>query len=484
MKRLLWILVLAGCRPDRDPPHFRSRGLPNVAVGETVDLGEGEWHVAEGPEGSTASVTTHGKLASFMADRSGTFTLVDARQRARRIRAGRYDETPLDCGRSGCHSEIAHSIARSPMTFALARVLDHPPDTSEGVGCAVACHATGDPGAHDGGFTDVAAELGVEPSLRDVHDLAALPRALRRLGGVGCLACHGPAALPEADARWSILRTDVCAYCHDAPPRYGHLAGWRASAMARADRDATARSAPGCVTCHTTWGFLARVNASPSDRSESRRPPDEAGTIGIGCAACHDVHAGGERDALLRSIGIDSMFDHVPAHARAKSAACLFCHSPDKSEGAVTASAAAIWAGRGGIDPLTGAALNGPSPHVGVAGGCVGCHADGPANLAKGGGHAFQVGPARCAPCHGGETARASSLELVAEARALWNALEGPPASTPHAVADGAARKPAVARALRDLSLVLEDRACAAHNLPYARMLIGAAKTALAQSSL
>ena len=34
-----------------------------------------------------------------------------------------------------------------------------------------------------------------------------------------------PGALPEA--RWSILRADVCAYCHDAPPRYGHVEGWR-----------------------------------------------------------------------------------------------------------------------------------------------------------------------------------------------------------------------------------------------------------------
>ena len=33
-----------------------------------------------------------------------------------------------------------------------------------------------------------------------------LPRSLRRAGGVGCLSCHGPGAIPEESSRWAILR--------------------------------------------------------------------------------------------------------------------------------------------------------------------------------------------------------------------------------------------------------------------------------------
>src|SRR5260221_3990422 len=170
------------------------------------------------------------------------------------------------------------------MTWALAKRIAGLSPSSNDMLCSVGCHATGEPGTHDGGFLDVAAELReptpFEPSpFEHVHDIGDLPRPLRRLGSVGCLACHGPGALPEADARWSILRTDVCAYCHDAPPRYGHVEGWRASAMARADRGQETGSRSTCVGCHTTWGFLERVGGSRE--AAARRPPDQGRAIGI-----------------------------------------------------------------------------------------------------------------------------------------------------------------------------------------------------------
>src|SRR5207302_19246 len=136
-----------------------------------------------------------------------------------------------------------------------------------------------EPGSRHGGCRDVASDLGWTMALDEVDGLASLPRALRRLAGVGCLACHGPSALPESQARWSILRSDVCAYCHDAPSRYGHVEGWRASAMARADRDPEAASRANCVGCHTTWGFLERI--SGSREAAARRPPEETGALGI-----------------------------------------------------------------------------------------------------------------------------------------------------------------------------------------------------------
>jgi hypothetical protein len=135
------------------------------------------------------------------------------------VQSGRYDQMPLDCGRSDCHAAIAQSAADSPMTQALASDLGgcHSLEKPE---CATACHATGEPGTDDGGFQHVAASLGL-PALPSEYE--ELPTPLRRLSGVGCMACHGAAAIPEPSARWAVLRSDVCAVCHDAAPRYGHV---------------------------------------------------------------------------------------------------------------------------------------------------------------------------------------------------------------------------------------------------------------------
>jgi hypothetical protein len=215
----------------------RSRGLPNVALGTELLLAQKGWRVLEGPAEARAIPRPRGSFSGFAPDRHGRWLLEDSQQQKLSIHAARYDHTPLDCGRADCHAAIAQAASKSPMTSILRREIEreHP----DYPGCALGCHTTGEPGAEDGGFSHVAAEIGLHAA-----DLAAhpgrwdeLPRALHRLGGVGCLACHGPGAIPEPAARAAILRSDVCAYCHDAPVRYGHVQAWKASKMARADRD-------------------------------------------------------------------------------------------------------------------------------------------------------------------------------------------------------------------------------------------------------
>ena len=240
----------------------RARGLPNTAVGTRVYLGGTGWRIEARPAGAAAALEPQAGVASLVPDVAGDWRLADGAGHALTLRAGRYDETPLDCGRSGCHAALAAASATNPMTSVLARGLPLAPDGHGAVfgdgypGCALACHATGEPGLRDGGFTHVMSELGTGALAPRAWE--SLPRPLRRLGGVGCLACHGPGALPETSARWSILRTDVCATCHDAPPRYGHVVAWRTTRMARADRDPRAASEGACARCHTTWGFLAQ----------------------------------------------------------------------------------------------------------------------------------------------------------------------------------------------------------------------------------
>jgi hypothetical protein len=52
------------------------------------------------------------------------------------------------------------------------------------------------------------ARLGPVPA-PDAAWFADMPRELRRTSGVGCIACHGPAAIPEPAARYLVLRAEA-----------------------------------------------------------------------------------------------------------------------------------------------------------------------------------------------------------------------------------------------------------------------------------
>jgi hypothetical protein len=474
----------------------RSRGLPNTPLATPVYLGGDGWRLTARPPTSSATLAPGRGAARLVPDVAGDYQVVDGHGEPLTLRSARYDETLLDCGRAGCHASITDAAAGSPMTTVLARGLTPAPGggTAFGPGypgCAIPCHATGEPGLADGGYADVAAELGLPA------DLAArwqdLPRPLRRLGGVGCLACHGPAALPPASARWSLLRTDVCAVCHDAPPRYGHVVAWGSTAMARADRDPRAGHDRGCAGCHTTWGYLAALGTGAVDRRPAdRHPPDEAGPLGITCAACHAVHDAGHggglvppASALLRAPAPPALLAEVAP--RDRSAVCLRCHTPEPESATPSASAAALWLGRGGLDPQSGRPLPGPALHAGVAGGCVGCHRAPRVPVERGAGHAFAATSASCLPCH---RQQLPVSDLPARARRLWDAWRGAAAdratgaATPvHAGGVRLDRTTPLGRAAWDVLLVLEDPAAGAHNPRYAGALLSIAEPAISAAA-
>ena len=149
-------------------------------------------------------------------------------------------------------------------------------------------------------------------------------------------------------------------------------------------------------------------------------------------------------------------------------------------------SAAAIWLGRGGLG-VRADARAGQAPHAGVVGGCIGCHAAGPADAAleRGAGHAFRPDTARCVRCHAAgpprERPTAGGKLVAARAAALWDwlvamgAARRPDAASAPAHAGGAilaAPGSREARLARDVLLVLEDPAAGVHNAPYARALL------------
>lgn len=455
----------------------RASGLADVGLGHPVLLAGEGWTLLEKPPASRAELRRVGSLFELLPDQTGQYRVARADGETLSLHGGRYDQMPLDCGRSDCHAELSRSSATSPMTQVLASDLGGCHSLTDPA-CASACHTTGEPGTADGGFTQVAAELELS-MLPTEYD--ALPRALRRLGGVGCLACHGPTKIPEPSQRFQLMSNDVCAVCHDAPPRYGHVQALLASRMGHSDNAAATRE-PACARCHTAWGAVGRP-APPTGK-----------VFGISCATCHDVHPHGPQSAapspgapnepshagLLRSFALPASLPDPPASFRGVSQVCVACHAPGSNVGRPEASAAALVAGRGGLEPETGQPLGLDGPHATAARGCLSCHDSGPEALLLGKSHAFRATPQVCGRCH--DHAMQRDPTIARRARRLLARL------APELGADGASapwhanqRQPAAGsapreRALRNVLLVLEDPAADVHHPSYARALLDAAE--------
>ncbi|MBN8613908.1 MAG: cytochrome c3 family protein [Deltaproteobacteria bacterium] len=433
----------------------RSTGLPSIAIGAAALLRGGPFVLRESPPGAHAVIEQASDgLERFVPDVEGRWLFADREGRTLALRSGEHARTPLDCGRSECHARETEHAAASPMTRAFVG--------REREACAIACHTVGEPGLPDGGFVHEAGRLGWSASTDGTLTHATLPRSLRRLAGVGCTACHGPGAIPEASARWAILRTDVCASCHDAPPRYGHVAAWSRSAMSQSDHASETREAP-CARCHTTAGFLESIGA----RAHTDVPA-EAGPLGIACAACHAPHAEARLEvALVRRVPVPASLGALPDTWTDRGATvCLTCHAPGE-EGA-TASSAAILLGVGGrtIEGGLSNAVEDEAPHREIT--CTECHASEPSNtLERGAAHAFAIDRDRCVRCHD----RALVDRAFAQADVLGSAARARLAddgSAPHPTAhpDDATRWNA--------ALVRGDPGAWAHAPAYARRLLGA----------
>lgn len=445
----------------------RATGLSSVSVSQQLLLAGTGWRVQQAPQFGHARVHEAGDaLSEFTPDAQGRWQL-EHDGRTLVVQATWHDKTPYDCGRSECHAGIAQTTQESAMSASLARQLDAPQPSA--VGCMLDCHVLGERGLRDGGFLNVSAQLGF--SWLTSTRWQDLPQALRRLGGVRCTACHGPGALPEPEGRELVLRSDVCATCHDAPPRYTHVEQWRASRMARSDAAADTRSGK-CATCHTTAGFLEHV----ADR-RPRAPSLDAEPTGIACAACHAPHAEHRGARLLRSMpGASEAIDP-------RSAACMQCHSPAADETQPSASSGVLWSGRVRVPAQAGSGwetLEAAGAHASVRGGCIGCHGATEVGRLD---HSFRADAVACKPCHAGgvsPNAPADSQALQERARVLAQTLErtctvtAPANARPEHVAPGrvVCRAPGVARALYEVSVVREDPAAFVHNSALARRLL------------
>jgi hypothetical protein len=322
----------------------RSNGLSSVAVSQPIVLAGTGWQVKTHPPGGHAGLSSFAGLTFFAPDAIGRWTLShehDAEPLT--IQALTHDATPYDCGRAECHAALSAHTTASPMSHALERPLEAAEDAAA-VGCMLDCHVLGERGLSDGGFRAVAERL--DFTWNEHTRWNDLPRALRRLGGVRCSACHGPGAIPPPEQRSAILQSDVCASCHDAPPRYVHVSQWRSGKMAVADRDPATR-APECAHCHTTAGFLAHNGVRKLSEDESPKPEP----VGIACAACHAPHAADSGARLIR--GVAQVAEPGGAlFAEPSVELCRACHAPAAVGGTKLTAASAFGAMPASSPPL------------------------------------------------------------------------------------------------------------------------------------
>jgi hypothetical protein len=251
--------------------------------------------------------------------------------------------------------------------------------------------------------------------------------------------------------------------------------------MGHADSSAEARNTPACARCHTAWGAVGRP-----------APPSEAAGFGITCSTCHDVHphgAGAKKAAaptdapshagLLRNFALPPSLPSPPASFQGISRVCITCHAPSSNQLRPEASAAAIVAGQGGLEPETGAPFVLAAPHAAAAKGCLSCHDSGPDGLVLGTSHGFRATAQGCARCHDAPKRRDSSL--AQRARQLLARLDpehtsGDVGKPWHASHQQLLPTPQQTRALRNILLVLEDPAADVHNPGYARALLDSAE--------
>jgi hypothetical protein len=459
----------------------RATGVASIAPNHTVLLAGGPWSIVQRPPGAAAEIVA-GPLATLQAwtpDRTGPWLMRRVDNQLLRVGVGRYDDMTLDCGRSECHAGQELRWRTSPMAAVLYRSVEGLGAAKSNVLCAVRCHAAGEPGLEDGGFWALASTLRTAiPHEGRADQWSQLPRALHHVSNVGCVSCHGSSILPSPDTRWTLLRADVCAHCHDSPPQYNQVLQWRASAMAHSDREPQTREGV-CAQCHSTHEFLRTQGA----RTMAPIAPSTHESLGISCASCHSVH-GQSADRSLRQVALRAWITGVQAVGE-RSQACVYCHSPTSETNSVEASSAALWLGVGGLDPRTGAALRAAStPHRGTTE-CVSCHradAAGSRTDSTRMSHTFAASDASCAACHQREIA-ADRQSILRRAQTLYArfALSSVSATSAPPHASGATHTPSnavLARALHNVLLVLEDRGAWAHNPTYATALLDAAERA------
>ena len=163
------------------------------------------------------------------------------------------------------------------------------------------CHTTGyesDPLAINGGFDDIATQLGwTIPTLLTNGNWANMQSnspTLANLANVQCEMCHGPGSqhaysLGNTNLISVTYSADVCQRCHDDAKYHPYGTEWLNSKHAIATRIPSGPGRAACARCHTAGGFEGYTDALASGTTYTTNNADTTYTS-INCTTCHDPH--------------------------------------------------------------------------------------------------------------------------------------------------------------------------------------------------
>lgn len=333
-----------------------------------------------------------------------------------------------------CHSGgiVAPDMVPSWQTTAHASIFTKGIDGNLGLGAfysksCLQCHTVGydaNTNVANGGFNDVASQLGwAFPTQITNGNWAAMPPALQNLANVQCESCHGPGSqhaysLGNTNLISVSLGSGDCSQCHDAPSQYSKTAEWYHSAHSVTTQDPTGPGREGCVICHTSSGFIARISGATITNTAYSA---------IGCQTCHEPHGQTiptNNPHLCRTMAAVTLMDGTTVTNAGEAALCMNCHqSRQNATNYVETAAGSTYFGPHegpqadmllGVNGVTyGQAIPSSAHRDAVTNLCVTCHMQkiDPADplFLHGGGHTFRVMcdpdnldvSGTCARCHG-----------------------------------------------------------------------------------
>jgi hypothetical protein len=194
----------------------------------------------------------------------------------------------------------------------------------------IKCHALGydtAPGAVNGGFDDVAADLGwTFPETLGTNNWDEMPEALQMKSNVQCENCHGPAqehlrSGGDISKIGISLSAGTCGQCHDAPSHHVKNFEWGTSLHGQTTVDRSGS----CKNCHTTAGFIDANDPGMNEFGEIV-PVTATFKEGITCAACHDPHAAGGQIHQLRDLQSVELGNGDVITEGGAGLVCMNCH--------------------------------------------------------------------------------------------------------------------------------------------------------------
>lgn len=182
-----------------------------------------------------------------------------------------------------------------------------------------------DPHAVNGGFDDIARQLGwTFPTALNTNNWDAVPAPLKNLANIQCESCHGPGSehafsLGNPNRIATTFNTGMCGQCHDNQDdkavtfKVGvKVAEWKNSGHAVSPR----QTAANCVRCHNAKGFGDFIDGKPGAVM-----PYEP----IACAACHEPHDA-SNPHQLRAAPLYTLPDGTSVTNAGLGALCMQCH--------------------------------------------------------------------------------------------------------------------------------------------------------------